>query len=167
MLKKPSKDEYSFDGETARHVPTGIEITFPYPDQAGCNRSITYRRGDAGDYAEAEVVKIGAELLHIEGPRWNCPLCGGVFYREDRAAIVKEYEERCRLKEHSVGYECLALRQEDRARQLLVEKLEDEVRRLESGSVRVVEAGGGERMADVSRSRIGKLRAEIARIKAA
>lgn len=122
MLKRPSKEEYRLEGETARHVPTGIEIVFPYPDQAGCDRSVTYRRRDPGDYDEGEVVRMGAALLHVEGPRWNCPLCEGVFYREDRATIVKEYEEKCLLKEHSIGYECLALRQEERARELLAVK---------------------------------------------
>ena len=124
MLKRPCKEEYTLDGETARHNPTGIEVTFPYPDQAGCNRSITYRRRDPGDYDEGEVVRFGAELLYVEGPRWNCPLCEGVFYRENREAIVREYEEKCVLKEHSVGYECLALRQEDRARELLTQKMQ-------------------------------------------
>ena len=122
MQKRPKREEFRLGGPVVHHEPTGIEVWFPYPDQAGCNRSVTYRRGDPGHYDEDEVVSFGAELLYLEGPTWNCPLCGGVFERENRAAVVREYEEKCKLKEHSVGYECLALRQEERARELLAEK---------------------------------------------
>jgi hypothetical protein len=142
-------------------------IVFPYPDQAGSNRSVTYRRGNYDSYVEDEVVRMGAEILYLEVETWTCPLCEGKFPKNDRAAVIRAYNEKCRLQEHSVGYECLAFRQESKAKELLVEKLEDEVRRLESGSMRTVEASGDDRMADVSKSRIGKLKLEIARIKTA
>ena len=122
MQKRPTRDEFVLDGATARHGPTGIEVWFPYPDQAGSNRSVTYRRGNVGEYDEDDVVRFGAELLYVEATTWNCPLCGGVFPKDDRAAVIKEYDGKCKLKEHSVGYECLAFRREVRARELLTEK---------------------------------------------
>jgi hypothetical protein len=114
MVKKPTREEFVLDGPTAHHGPTGIEITFPYPDQGGSNRSVTYRRGNAGEYDEDEVVRMGAEILYLEVETWTCPLCDGKLPKDDRAKVIREYHEKCKLQEHSVGYECLAFRQESK-----------------------------------------------------
>jgi hypothetical protein len=100
---------------------------------------------------------------------WKCPLCSAVVWlpRDDKPAGITDMWEKCKLKQHSAGYECLAFRQPTRSRELLIEKLEGEVRRLESGSMKVVEAFNRERTADVSKARIGKLKAEISKLKAA
>lgn len=65
MPRKPSEQEYEWsdDGQEVKHVPTGIRIYFPYPDQEGPDRAASFWRGDEGEYLEAEVVDFGARLL--------------------------------------------------------------------------------------------------------
>ena len=107
-------------------------------------------------------------MASIEGT-WKCPLCSAVVRlpQDDGPAGITDMWDKCRLKKHSAGCECLAFRQPMRAREILIEKLEGEVRRLESGSMKVLEAFDREHTQDVSKARIGKLRDEIAKLKAA
>ncbi len=37
--------------------------------------------------------------------------------------MFRQYKERCGLKEHSIGYECVAFRDEARVRELLAEEM--------------------------------------------
>lgn len=120
MLKKPSKEEYVLDGARAYHGPTGIEVWYPLSEQQAVKRSLTYR-GSAAEYDEGAVVRMAGDLLYEEQRYWKCPLCDAEVDREEWSTWVKAHEEQCKLKEHSVGYECLAFRQEGRARELLGE----------------------------------------------
>ena len=56
---------------------------------------------------------------------WKCPLCGAVVGLPCGgwpARLPEKYFSMCKLTDHSIGIECIAFRQETRARELLAEK---------------------------------------------
>jgi hypothetical protein len=56
---------------------------------------------------------------------WTCNLCGGVVAAKlvnggrDFGPVLAELPESCKLKEHSIGNECIAFRDQARAIELL------------------------------------------------
>lgn len=61
-MKLPNKDEYETCGSGLRHVPTGIRVELAYQNVKG-GWTLTYHRGDAGEYSEQAVVQYAGDLL--------------------------------------------------------------------------------------------------------
>jgi hypothetical protein len=51
---------------------------------------------------------------------WDCPLCGGVV--DTNNGKLAHLPASCRLKNHSIGEECLARRDVEQARRILLEE---------------------------------------------
>jgi hypothetical protein len=54
---------------------------------------------------------------------WDCPLCGQSV--EIGAGLPPNYFDTCRLRDHMIGDECIAYRDPERARRLLLEEREE------------------------------------------
>ena len=67
MTKEALRDEYTFEGNEAFHVPTGMPMMLLYPDQEGPYRSIRWFERDMKGYNEHEVVQLGLTLLVEHG----------------------------------------------------------------------------------------------------
>jgi hypothetical protein len=60
------------------------------------------------------------ERAHVRQNCWDCPLCGQSL--EIGGGLPPDYFETCRLRDHMIGQECIAYRDLERARRLLLDE---------------------------------------------
>lgn len=62
--------------------------------------------------------------MQTENEVWKCPICGQsvVLVTGGNPRLPSDYFSKCKLSERLCGIECIAFRQETRARELLAEK---------------------------------------------
>jgi tRNA G26 N,N-dimethylase Trm1 len=91
-----------------------------YPNLPGNDFDAMIQPGVLDDYDRDEIMKMDAALVYHARRYWKCPICDHVVDREDPLWIEKAHDH-CQLKEH-YGAECIAHRQETKARELLAAK---------------------------------------------
>jgi hypothetical protein len=113
--------------------------SFTYPLMCGFARMLAgprYTRSNAAhlgsvlpdgrDYEEESVIAIAAKLMafRLRISKWQCSICDQVvtLIKGGNPRLPRGYFETCMLKEHMAGIECIAFRQETRARELLAGK---------------------------------------------
>jgi hypothetical protein len=129
--KEATDAEFEFDGDhTVVHLPTNARFTA----YSGQEHYSTIGWGQLGsilpngdDYEEETVCRIANKRLafRLRVSKWQCPLCHQIvtLIKDGNPRLPRGYFETCKLKDRMAGIECIAFRQETRARELSARSL--------------------------------------------